>query len=150
MCGTSFEVVEEYANHNLVLLLLVHSVDTEREETRTLLLSKLQAVSGFYVPGRGTFVDQDKSIDSSVSTVMQRDSFFLDLMYIEKNMEVSVGRERAAVLSQYDRSVFSLSTATVAAIIREYGEKTARHLNRFDDSQLYRAHFALKDLVVTS
>ena len=121
--GTTFEVVGYDATHNLVPLLFAHSVGTECEETWTIVFSKLKAVPGFDVPGRVTIVDQEKSIDTSFSNVMQHACLFLDPLHVKKNMAVYVGRERATALLKYSRAVRAPSTATVAAIKREYGEK---------------------------
>lgn len=69
--GTTFEVVGYDANRNLVPLLFAQIVGTEREETWTLVFSKLNEMLISHLPGRVTIVGKTKAFDTSFSAVMK-------------------------------------------------------------------------------
>lgn len=62
---TSLEVVCYDFNNHVVPICFYHSVGTESTDTRKNVFEAVKDISDFYVPGRVTIVDQEKSIDSS-------------------------------------------------------------------------------------
>ena len=105
-----------------------------------MVFTNLKRVSEFNVQGRFKIVDQEKSIDCSFENVMEYAKLFLDPLHVMKNMLKALGKEKAAGIAQYERSVHAPSRGAVDAVKRTYGQKTAQYLSRLPDTALYRAY----------
>jgi len=150
--GTYFDVGTYTSNRSLCSIVSGHGIGPECKEEWDLRFEAAAAVVGFDVTGRTTVVDLEKAIDTAHDAAMHNGTKFNDERHVLKNMIPALGPdEKATGPGLYSRALRAPSKLEVDLIKDEYGPRQKKWLDRFPDSELYRAYApGLKDNIVTS
>jgi len=140
------------ANRNLGSIVSGHGIGAECKEEWLPRFKAAADVANFDCEGRVILVDMEKSIDISLDMEMTHAKKFNDERHVLKNMTPKLGPdERKTGPALYSRALRAASTLEVDQIVAQYGPNQKKWLERFSDSELYRAYSpGLKDGIVTS
>lgn len=133
---TIFQVLSYDASKNLLPIVFAHSVASESAKTWTSAYQACRGIEGFDIPKRVCMVNQEKSIDSSVTDVFTHASIFSDKLYVAKNMPSLLGKEKTSGFKLYKKALQALSKSTVDVVKAQYGPKTSAYLSEFKKEEI--------------
>ena len=150
--GTFYEIGTYCPNRSLCSVVCGHSIAPECKEEWGPRFEAAANVTGFDVPGRVTLVDQEKSIDTAHDEAMAHAQKFNDERHVIKNMTPKLGpTEKATGIALYSSALRAPSVPDVEQIKGRYGRAQKTYLDKYMDSELYRAYSpGLVDTIVTS
>ena len=150
--GTFYEIGTYDQNRSLCSIVCGHSIAPECKEEWVLRFEAAANVPGYDVLGRVTLVDLEKSIDTAHDETMKNATKFNDERHVIKNMNAKLGpKEKATGPALYSKALRAPSKREVELIKASYGPAQRAFLEKYPDSELYRAFSpGLKDTIVTS